>query len=91
MKIRIIKSLLSIYGAMVPGMTISVPDHIAKNWVKNKIAMAIDGAGNELILEPESDIPKVPMGMFWCIYCKMPHKLNSKKGKRHLKYSGNVA
>lgn len=55
MKIRIIKSILSIYGAMVPGKEITVPEHIALNWIKNGIAVAIDDAGNEVELEPEPE------------------------------------
>jgi len=55
MRIRIIKSILSIYGAMVPGMTITVPEHIALNWIKNGIAMqdkSLDGA-SETKAEPD--------------------------------------
>jgi len=38
MRITILKGLISIYGAMVPGKEITVPDHIALNWIKNGIA-----------------------------------------------------
>lgn len=74
MKIRIIKSILSIYGAMVPGTIITVSEHIAKNWIKDKIAVPA---------EPMA----VPKGMYWCDKCLSLHKLVSPKGIRHLKHS----
>lgn len=67
MKVRIVKSILSIYGAMTPGMEITVPEHIAKNWIKNKIAVP-----------HESVVP--PKGMFWCIKHGALHKLTSPRG-----------
>ena len=59
MRIRIIKSILSIYGAMVPGMTITVPEHIALNWIKNGIAMqdkSLDGASET----KEAEVAEIP-------------------------------
>ena len=93
MKIKIIKGLLSIYGAMVPGKEITVRQHIGMNWIKNGIAVAIDDTGNEIALEPEPEVkpkgkPKViPVGMFWCSRCHVLHRVASKIGKRHLQYS----
>lgn len=71
MKIRIVKSILSIYGAMTPGMIITVPEHIAKNWIKNKIAVP-----------HESVVP--PKGMFWCVKHGTLHKSTSSQGKKCL-------
>lgn len=73
MKIRITKSLLSIYGAMVPGKVVTVPDHIAKNWIKNGIALSLEAPEN------------IPAGMFWCDKHQALHKLDSSPGQRCFK------
>ena len=73
MKVKIVKSLLSIYGAMVPGMEINVPDHIGRSWVNNKIAVALDGPA------------VIPAGKFWCAEHQTLHKLTSRQGKKCLK------
>jgi len=73
MRIRITKALISVYGPMVPGMEVTVPDHTALNWIKNGIAMPLE--------EPKN----IPAGMFWCGKHQTLHKLDSRPGKRCLK------
>ena len=73
MRIKIIKGLISIYGVMVPGMTITVPQHIAMSWIKNGIAESLE--------EPKD----IPAGMFWCRKHQTLHKLTSRPGKSCLK------
>ena len=73
MKVRILKGIVSIYGAMVPGKEIIVTDHIAKNWIKEGIAESLE--------EPKD----IPAGMFWCAEHQTLHKMESRPGKRCLK------
>lgn len=75
MRLRILKSLLSIYGAMVPGMRITVPEHIGQNWVKNGIAEEVDEDGHTIGVE-------VPEGMFWCRKHEGLHKIDSRSGRK---------
>ncbi len=75
MRLRILKSLLSIYGAMVPGMRITVPAHIGRNWVENGIAEEVDEDGHTIGVE-------VPEGMFWCRRHEGLHKIDSRSGRK---------
>ena len=47
MKIKIVKMIVSIYGPMKPGETITVSDHIGRNWVKNGIAESLEPVEEE--------------------------------------------
>jgi hypothetical protein len=38
MNITILKGIISVYGVMVPGRVIEVPEHTGNNWIKNGIA-----------------------------------------------------
>ena len=37
-KVKIIKHMISLYGSHFPGAIVTVPEHVAKNWVENGIA-----------------------------------------------------
>ncbi len=76
MKVRILKSLLSKWGAMVPGMTITIPEHVAMNWIRQGIAEQINELGQRL------GPVDVPEGMFWCLKHEILHKLDSSKGQK---------
>lgn len=90
MKVKILKGLLSIYGAMVPGMTITVPEHIALNWIKNGIAECEGDAEAKAEAKRKAKLKEkpevIPEGMYWCTHCEVLHREDKKIGKRHLKY-----
>lgn len=99
MRIRILKSIASIYGGFAPGMVVDVPEPVGKSWCNAGIAKEASGqdktAEARLIIPQKksaktpTDKPEVvPEGMFWCSHCQVLHRANSNIGKRHLKYSG---
>ena len=99
MRIRILKSIASIYGGFAPGMVVDVPEPVAKSWCNAGIAEEASGqdktAEARLIIPQKkaAGLPKekpeiVPEGMFWCTHCQALHRADTKIGKRHQKYSG---
>lgn len=86
MKIKIIKSLISVYGVMTPGMVITVPEHIALNWIRNGIAECEGNAEAKAEAKrkakAEGKPEVIPSGMFWCDKHNTLHRLTSSQGKK---------
>ena len=99
MRIKMLKSIASIYGGFAPGMVVDIPNEaVAKSWCNAGIAK--DATGQDLTAEARLIIPQkkaaktprekpavIPEGMFWCSHCQSLHRASSKTGQRHLKYS----
>lgn len=100
MRIRILKSIASIYGGFAPGMVVDIPNEaVARSWCNAGIAKEASSqdktAEARLIIAQKKaakllkEKPEViPEGMFWCSHCHVLHRADSKIGKRHQKYSG---
>lgn len=100
MRIKMLKSIASIYGGFVPGMVVDIfNEAVAKSWCNAGIAE--EASGQETTAEARQIIPQkkaarlpkvkpevIPEGMFWCTHCLKLHRVDKWTGKRHLKYSG---
>lgn len=80
MRIRFLKGVASVYGGFSAGTTADIPDKVAQGWCEAGIAEEVKGEASK---EKPSVIPK---GKFWCSKCQSLHKLDSSRGKRHLKH-----
>ena len=38
LKVKILKHMISLYGSHFPGAIVTIPEHVAENWVENGIA-----------------------------------------------------
>lgn len=96
MRIRILKSIASIYGGFAPGMVVDIPNAaVVRSWCNAGIAeetKAELSATASLIIPQKkaARLPKekpevIPEGLFWCGKHQTLHKLNSSQGKKCLK------
>lgn len=86
MRIRMLKSIASIYGPFYPGMVADIPAPVAKSWCNAGIAE--EDKSQKAAKTPRVKPEVIPSGMFWCTNCQVLHRADTKIGKRHLKYSG---
>lgn len=96
MRIKILKSIASIYGGFAPGMVVDIPNEaVVKSWCRAGIA---EETKAELSAEARLVIPQkkaarlpkekpevIPEGLFWCEKHQTLHKQNSPTGKKCLR------
>lgn len=93
MRIKLLKSLASVYGSLNVGSIVDIPDEaLARKWCDANVAVEVKDAPTTVARRivrnnaPREKPANIPEGHFWCGNCSVVHRETSGVGKRHLKH-----